>query len=143
MPRTFAGVMLLALGLLSGTAVAGPPEGVSGKMVFGSEVADALCKFRAERNVHARVKWLRNVAAYRDPRVGVALGEVLDIYQAIRDRTSMSIFCDEEGNAAELLQHYYMPPRDRTASAIHIDRAKEWWDDHKADLRRRAAQLPR
>jgi hypothetical protein len=76
MPRkTFAAVPLFLAVLaltLPGKAVAGPPEGVSGKMVL-DEVADGLRKYRHETNLHRRQVWLVKLAPSRDLRVSVAL----------------------------------------------------------------------
>jgi hypothetical protein len=53
-------------------AVAGPPEGVSGRMVF-DEVADGLRKCREEKDPEKRIRWLEKLATTGDPRVCVAL----------------------------------------------------------------------
>ena len=74
---TFAAVLplLAVLALtLPGKAVAGPPEGVSGKMVF-DEVANALRKYRKETDHDRRVRWLRKLAPMCDVRVALALGD--------------------------------------------------------------------
>ena len=44
--------------------------------------------------------------------------------------------------AAILLWQYHVPPAARKQSAPNFVEAAEWWADHKADLRRRAKQLP-
>jgi hypothetical protein len=133
MPRTFAAaVLLVALGLLSpGKAVAGPPEGAPGKMTFDA-VADGLRRYHRERDMDKCIPLLQRLAPTKDPRVAVAMGE----------------FCENERRAGlppginsclyiaaqDLLRLYY----------ISTDQsANEWWDRNKADLRRRAAQLPK
>ena len=65
MPRMFAGLLpplfaVLAL-LTPNRAVAGPPEGVSGKMVL-DEVADGLRQYRKEKDQGKRVKLLERLA---------------------------------------------------------------------------------
>jgi hypothetical protein len=73
MPRTFAAGSLIVLALiLLGKALAGPPDGVAGKMVL-DEVADGLRKYRKETDQPKRLKWLAQLAATHDMRVQVAL----------------------------------------------------------------------
>ena len=75
MPRMFAVVPLLVLALsLPGKAIAGPPEGVSGKMVL-DEVADGLRKYRKEKDAVKRLRLLERLATTRDPRVAIVLVE--------------------------------------------------------------------
>jgi hypothetical protein len=56
--KTFAIIALLVFVVLAlvlpGQAVAGPPEGMSGKMVF-DEVADGLRKYRKEEDEEKRM----------------------------------------------------------------------------------------
>jgi hypothetical protein len=71
----------LALPLLAllGTvppAAAGPPEGVSGRMVFADEVADGLRECAMEAAPERRLARLRKLAATQDPRVAIVLVEV-------------------------------------------------------------------
>jgi hypothetical protein len=80
MPRRFAVAVLLAvLSLLTpGKVVAGPPEGVSGKMELVSDkVADTLRAYRAAKNDGKRWELLGKIASIKDPRIAVALGEAL------------------------------------------------------------------
>ncbi|HEX5269790.1 MAG TPA: hypothetical protein VFW33_04845 [Gemmataceae bacterium] len=102
MPRTtFAALPLLAaLALLSpGRAVAGPPEGASGRMVL-DEVADGLRKYRREEDDAKRIAWLRRLAPTRDARVAAAL----------EDCAAEGLTSDCWVAASELLRRYY-PPR--------------------------------
>ncbi len=56
-------VAVLALALaLPGKAVAGPPEGVSGRMVL-DEIEYGLWKFRTEKNERKRIWWLDRLVA--------------------------------------------------------------------------------
>jgi hypothetical protein len=133
MPRTFAAAVLLAaLALLPpGKAVAGPPDGASGKMVL-DEVADGLRKYRKEEDLDRRFKALNRLAPTRDPRVAVALGEAFDEEDKGYFRFRLSICLDE----------WFVPP-DFRPKADCIEVVRRWWDANEADLRRRAAQLPR
>ncbi len=75
MPRAFAAALplLATLAMLSpGKALAGPPQGVSGKMVL-DEVSEGLRKYRRETDGKKRIKWLTKLAPSRDPRVKAAL----------------------------------------------------------------------
>jgi hypothetical protein len=135
MRGTFAAgfVLLLAVALTMlallppGKAVTGPPEGVSGKMAF-DRVPDGLRMYRKEKDEGKRAMWLIRLAPTSDPRVALALGEALD-------DPSLGVV------SSILLRSYYVPfdaARDNRARPI-----EEWWKDNKADLRRRAKQLPR
>ena len=82
MPRTtFAALFLLFIGFalaMPGKAVAGPPEGASGKMgLLRDEVADGLRKYRRTKNDEKCFEWLLQVGPTRDPRIGVVLGELM------------------------------------------------------------------
>ena len=78
MPRTTLGAVLplLVLALaLPGKAVAGPPEGVSGKMVLVCDEVAAWCRqFRRERDDETRMTLLGRLKRIDDPRVAVVLG---------------------------------------------------------------------
>ena len=135
MPRKrFAAVLptfaVLAIGLsVPGTALGGPPEGVSGKMVF-DEVANALRKYRKETDHDRRVRWLRKLAPMCDVRVALALGDA---------------WGDSDGSvgtvAQALLAEYYCEPRPNEIASAWGP-VTDWWKKNEADLRRRAKQLP-
>jgi len=81
MPRPlFVVPLTLALlaGLAPGKAVAGPPEAVSGRMVFVDKVAERLSRYRQEKDPEKPIGWPRKLAPSRDLRVAVALGELLE-----------------------------------------------------------------
>jgi hypothetical protein len=124
MRGTFAGLLLAVTALvMPGWAVAGPPEGVSGKMAF-DEVAEGLRKYRAEKTPGKRIRWLEKLAASRDPRVAVVIwdspkGDWTPLQYALLGRMLHKHYT--YGNVADY----------------------EWWAKNEADFRRRAAQLPR
>ena len=131
MPRTFAVLLMLAVTLtLPGTALAGPPEGVSGKMVL-DKVGDGLRRYRMATNRVVRIRWLKNLAPTHDPRVAVTLGEALADTEI------------DEVAAWELRSHYRTT---RGSLPINKDELMKesttWWKANEADLRRRAKQLP-
>jgi hypothetical protein len=134
MRRTFAGFVLLAL-VLTGQAVAGPPELPSGKMTF-DVVAEGLRKYRKETDPGKSCRLLERLAPARDPRVGVALGERL-----MKDRPTNSKFYIRIATA---IVEYYPGnggvKMDATGWSLDED---VWWQKNEADLRRRAARLPR
>ncbi|HEX5269873.1 MAG TPA: hypothetical protein VFW33_05280 [Gemmataceae bacterium] len=138
MPRRFAGFvppLFAALAvLLPGAALAGPPEGASGRMVL-DEVADGLRKVRKENDPAKRLGWLKRQARTRDPRVAVALGE------AMRE----GVMKDREAAAWLLRCEYELPLGELAGDPDEplLHHMKEWWRLNEADLRRRAAQLPR
>jgi hypothetical protein len=140
MPKRLAGLVLTLLTLLAlltpGQAVAGPPDGATGKMVL-DEVADGLRKYRQATTADRRSDWLVKLVATRDPRVGVALGEQLGYDDEV----------DCFWAAFLIWANYVKTPPSRTPKTIEPafirQTANEWWEKNEADLRRRAAQLPR
>jgi hypothetical protein len=134
MPRTlFAVPLTLALlaSLAPGSAVAGPPEGVSGKLVLDKAGA-GLDRYHKETDPARRAEWLTALAPTRDPRVAVALGEALE--SSNKRIISAAVYA--------LAYHYdtcVLYPREETPDAA----ALRWWKANKADLYRRAKELPR
>jgi hypothetical protein len=136
MPRTFT-VVLLFLAVLAltlpGKAVAGPPEGVSGKMVLVCDEVATWCRqFRRERDDETRMRMLKRLKRTDDPRVAVVLGETWEkTGNPLRDEE----FSIRESDllAATLLSHWYIPKGEPLSP---------WWKENKADLRRRAKHLP-
>jgi len=130
-------LLLASLLLLPGQALAGPPEGVSGRMALApDEVADGLRKYRLTKGRKERGDLLCRLAlaSSKDPRVAVALGEALgdkDLSPLARD---LLAGCG-----------YVMPP-DVIVLVIGPEPyyfAEDWWKANEADLRRRAKALPR
>ena len=129
MPRkTFAAVLLvlavLAL-VMPGKAVAGPPEGVSGKMVLaGDEVADGLRKYRKEANLDKKVALLLDLRKTKDLRVAVALGETLDdtrlchVSVPTSEGWAEDIRIVNELTAAMLLECFLPPGTNRKLSVV-------------------------
>jgi hypothetical protein len=138
MPRTLAGfVPLLAVLVLAlpGNTVAGPPEGVSGKMtLLRDEVVEGLRKCLREKDQVKRLEMLDRLARTRDPRVAVSLAELAWKPTSYVHRADS----DELARGAEtLLMYTYFP------YAFHrCEDPKRTWDEKGGDLRRRAKQLP-
>lgn len=137
MYKTFtAFVALLAvLPLLSpGKALAGPPEGASGKMVLAQDkVSRALLNYRRESDAHRRLAMLTDLARVRDPRVAIALGKALyDPSADLRVQAAFGIFFNQTGEV----------PRKMMRGPEALSWARDWWDKNEPDLRRRAARLP-
>jgi hypothetical protein len=127
MPRMFAVVPLLVLALsLPGKAIAGPPEGVSGKMVL-DEVADGLRKYRKEKDAVKRLRLLEKLAPTRDPRVAIVLVEA---------RPSASRLGQE---GILLIDYFIKGTRFHSGNTVWVD---GWWEANEVELRRRAKQLP-
>ncbi len=123
-------VLFLVYALLSPReAVAGPPEKVSGAMKFDS-VTDGLKKYRKMTDLDKRQALLERLAATRDPRVDILLGELLS--------------SDEEEEvfvASGVLLRHHFPQRPYSLDDYYR-LPRDWWKGHEADLRRRARQLP-
>ncbi len=120
-------------GLTPGEAVSGPPEGTLGKMVL-DEVADGLRKYRKERDEAKRVEWLKRLAPTGDPRAAIALGEFL---------SGGSHMYDDLLTVGVSMARYLLPPPVDGEPLKQAQEAYIWWKKNEADLRRRAAQLPR
>ena len=128
MPSLLNAVPLLVLALaMPGKALAGPPEGVSGKMVL-DVVADGLRKYEREKDGRKRLLMMARLAATGDPRVAITLGELIDTEDELED------------GAFILLLRYYVPRP--AGSIVGGDWVHPWWEKNEADLRRRAKQLP-
>jgi hypothetical protein len=146
MPRTFSGfapplLAILSL-LLPGKALAGPPEMATGKMAFLDEVRDGLREYRKEKDPQKRLAWLQTLGATGDPRVALALVD------AANNKHGDDLDCE----AADILWwHYASPDAASHRGRVNYDLIspppgmgfRPWWEANKANLRRRAAQLPR
>ena len=136
MPRKTFAALLLVLAvlplLLPGKAVAGPPEGVSGKMVL-DEVADLLKKYRMERNDTHRIRLLRTLFKFSDLRAVIAVGEALnDSSKEVRQAAVQIVLFGYGGISYGI----------RAIPSQFEQVAQRWWEKNEADLRRRAKQLP-
>jgi hypothetical protein len=128
-------LLLASLLLLPGQVLAGPPEGVSGRMAF-DEVADGLRYYRKEQDPKKCINWLWRLAPTRDPRVAVALWDAACSGD------------DEQRQAAagHLLCKYFLRGTQFHRvedSGVQVFEGQKWWDANGADLRRRARELPR
>jgi hypothetical protein len=117
---------LLALPLLGtgSAAPAGPPDRPSAR-IARDEVADGLRRYRRERDPQCRRELLWELAPLADPRVALALGEVL----ASSDNPFPEI---------RLLADYHLPESVRGST----DAVWDWWCENESGLRRRARQPP-
>jgi hypothetical protein len=136
MYRKFAVVVLLlvVLAVVSPSVAASPPEKVGGAMTFDT-VADGLMKYRQETDPTKRAAWLERLATTGDPRVAVACWEALehDTTPEVRDV------------GFRVLAHFATgcDAHRRGDGDIGCKEIGFWWKKNEADLRRRAAQLPR
>jgi hypothetical protein len=128
--RTLTTSLLLIVALtvlMPRKAVAGPPEGVSGRMVF-DEVADGLRRCRKEKDLTKRLGLLKKLALTHDPRVAVFL---LDTLPAGSTILTEEVFL--------LANCFIAGTRFHVGNNIRFD---EWKEANEADLRSRAKQLP-
>jgi hypothetical protein len=116
--------LLLLVLLGPAPALAGPPERPSARMAR-DEVADALRRYQRESDPTRRRALLWQLAPVRDPRVALALGEVL----ASSDLPYPEI---------SLLARFHLPEHKRGST----DAVWDWWRENEAELRRRARELP-
>jgi hypothetical protein len=134
--KMFAAVLPLAvLALLTpGCAVSGPPEGASEPVVV-DEVADGLRQYRKEKDPQKRIEWLEKLSPTRDPRVGVEVGVALKESLGSGQVTPEGMY----------LIHFAVKYFDRYETQGDDDamNAWNWWKNNEADLRCRAAQLPK
>jgi hypothetical protein len=148
MPRALVAAaslrFLAALALLSpGWVFAGPPERVAGKLMLVSDkVSEGLRTCRQEKDPKKRLALLQTLGATGDPRVALALVD------AANNANGDDLDCE----AADVLWWYYASPD----AASHRGRVNQdvipappgmgfrpWWKAHEADVRRRAARLPK
>jgi hypothetical protein len=122
---TFAVVLLLLA--QPGKAFAGPPEKISGMLIF-DEVADGLGKYRKEKYPKNRIGWLEKLAPTRDPRVAIALAE------------AMMGEGREAAEASRLLAQFFV--RGSQFRSGNIVWTSDWWEANESDVRRRAKLLP-
>ncbi len=119
-------ILLAAVPLLFAgpAAFAGPPERPAARATL-DEVADGLRRYRREQDPRRRRELLWKLAPLPDPRVAVALGEVLAgsdcPYPEIR-----------------FLADFHLPESKRGST----DAVWDWWRENEAELRRRARELP-
>jgi hypothetical protein len=133
-PLAVVVVLFVVLALLSPKeAVAGAPEKVPGAMKFDT-VADGLLRYHKETDQAKRIRWLEKLAPTRDPRVAVALGEMMNGDQSF-GRVS----------AAFLMFDHYVPHdgENKPNALVVVRQAYEWWSKNEHDLSRRASQTPR
>ena len=132
MPKTLLLVSLLAL-VLPSQAVAGPPEGVSGKMVL-DEVEDGLRKYRKAQTPAAKVTVLRQLYSSSDPRLAILL------YSIVVDKSEDN---DVHYWAFHILARNFLIGKTPFFDPEHgVFQRDSWWKENEADLRRRAKQLP-
>jgi hypothetical protein len=116
-------------------AAAGPPEGVSGRMVL-DELTDKLTRLRVEKDAKRKLALVKELGPVRDARVTVAFMEI--VLKAQREDDPLLI------DVSVLLYQYHIPDNDKISlTAIDWTLCRQWWEKHEADVRRRAAQLPR
>jgi hypothetical protein len=126
-----------------GRADAGPPVGVSEKMMMTFDgVAEGLRKYRKEKDPERRLAWLQALGATGDPRVALALVD------AANNQNGDDLDCE----AADLLWWYYASPDAAShRGPVNPDVVnpppgkgfRPWWKANEADVRRRAARLAR
>jgi hypothetical protein len=124
-------LLLALLLLLPGQALAGPPEGVSGRMAL-DEAADGLRQYRREADSRRRADCLKRLAPTGDPRAAVALGEAL----SDRSQPVSAAACDG-------LVDHYAPRALLEQFGERWLTARQWLRVNEAELRRRAKELPR
>jgi hypothetical protein len=128
--------LLLALALLAlmmPPAAAGPPEGVSGRMVLApDEVADGLRQYRQAQDQAIRLAWLKKLAPTRDSRVALALWQELP-----KERRGFTLW---ECRVVGLLKEHFVRDADGDDKGKSVS---DWRKENEADLRRRAKELPR
>jgi hypothetical protein len=124
--------ILATLALSPAQALASPPDRPLGRMAL-DEVADGLRRYHAARTPQARVAWLRKLAPIKDARVGLMLGEAISSEDDDLRRWAIG----------QVYSHYESELPDGAAPYPITSMVRGWWRQNEADLRRRAALLPR
>jgi hypothetical protein len=94
---------LLALPGAAPPAAAGPPEGVSGRMVL-DEVTDKLTRLRVEKDAKRKLALVKELGPVRDARVTVAPMEIV-----LKAQRADPLLID----VSLLLYQYHIPDSDR------------------------------
>ncbi len=128
--RSFLMLSSLTLPLPDFRASARPPEGITGRMALDRVGAGLDCYARA-KDSNRRLWWLKRLAPTRDPRVAIALAELMRV-GADTDRIA----------AARLLYSYYKDPTELGAADLLEHYMEEWWGRRGPELRRRANEYP-
>jgi hypothetical protein len=129
------------LAVVSPRAPAGPPDKVVGAMAFDT-VADGLRKHHTETDQAKRIRWLEKLAPTGDPRVAIALWETQFSFtdetpeDEKRLRAKIGDLLDHSFVSGTRFHHVY-------EGGGQLFETGAWWDATEADLRRRAARLPR
>jgi hypothetical protein len=105
-------------------------------------LAGELRRFRTLAEPGERVRAIQRLGPIRDPRVTVAL---MDVALAERDkaRAGATETSGELLAASFALFEYHIPEDERVYGVKYWTGAMMWWNIHEADVRQRAAALPR
>src|ERR1043165_2375720 len=128
MSRTLFTLAFLWLGE---AAFADVPKEDAGQVV--DEVGDKLLRLRLETYPEKRIALMKEVGPIRDPRVTVALMDVVLNDQSEPDQLLV---------ASSLLVNYHIPKED-WVPAKNWTVARHWWEKNGAEVRRRAEALPK
>jgi hypothetical protein len=144
MPRPLTAllsILAVLVVLLSGKAAASPPERPLDRMVL-DQVADGLRRYarRDGRGDERRVEWLKKVAPAKDPRVVIALAELVFDGQtlAVRDEAALVLWKHHIRRAGAT---GLMPSGAAALEALR-SRIRDWWSVQGEGYRLAAKQLP-
>jgi hypothetical protein len=137
MPKALLVLSLLLIVVPSALAL--PPEGSSSQMVY-DDVGDGLRRHPREKSDWRRMAWLKTVAPKRDPRVGIALTELVFDGEGLMLRQEAAV---------ELHVYYIRPyaPRatlslDPRKGAALQTRVRDWWREAGGFLLLPADRIP-
>jgi hypothetical protein len=106
------------------------------------KVGEGLKQFLEEKDHERRLRWLKQLAPTRDPRVAVVLGELVNEAWTAKGPLNTDEQVADVAAARDLLERYYMPPAVQDGKTDPLGRALRWWRGNRDDLHRRAKQLP-
>lgn len=119
----------------------GPPPTADRPRASDDPVAVELRQFRALTDTSERVRAITRIGPVRDPRVTVALVEVVQT-ELNKDRTGSTETPGGLMAASVALFEHHIPEAERVYGVKYWTGALMWWETHEVEVRRRAALLP-
>jgi hypothetical protein len=135
-------LLLFAVAILSlAVGWKSPSEFSESAQARPDRLARQLRRFRTETDPERRVEEIRRFGPVQDPRVVLALMEVVldemaKYYSAGGDPPQLLLFA-----SSELVEHHI--PQDEWVPAKYWAVAARWWVKHEDETRKNAAALPR
>jgi hypothetical protein len=136
MPRWFGAVAIAAVGVLLGVSIWLGARHLAPSGAPPDPLALELRRFRKMTDEDERVDAIRRFGPVRDPRVTVALMEVVQEEVAHNRHGGLLML------ASSTVVYHHMP-KEEILPEKYWTCARRWWENNEVEVRRRAAALPR